>query len=260
MRPHPRGGHTPHARRWVADARVVGADDLIGVERDVGAAGDREPVQFRDGGFVGVEQAREAAVEAAHHLVVDHRIPGAVRVVVAGLHHRVEHGAGGVRAIAWRLGVLGEDRQVVPTAESLTPPRHHDDVHTGVEVGTFHRGGQIDGCVGGDRVSAFGAVEGDAGDTAGHLVGERRIAGWAVGRRTFRELCSLGEWFTPGGGAVVGRTHANAPTAGIARSTMVVTSTPDGRVPNTSPRSPASRVAEKAPATASLPRRTNREP
>ena len=83
----------PDARRRIADLRLVLDDDQVRAERHVGAAGDAVAVHLADHRLVGVEQAHEAAQVAAHHLVVDDRVPGALRVVVAGLDHRVERRA-----------------------------------------------------------------------------------------------------------------------------------------------------------------------
>ena len=68
------------------------------------------------------------------------------------------------------LGVLD---QVVAAAEALAVAGQRDDVHVGIEVGLFHAGRQLARHLHGDAVTALGAVERDARDPAGDLVGER---------------------------------------------------------------------------------------
>jgi hypothetical protein len=124
VRPQAGGRHAPDAGRRVADLAVVGGDDLVGVQGDVGAAGDAEAVQLDHRRLVGVQQRGEALGEAAHHRVVEHRVPRPGRVVVGGLHRRVDDGARG--AVGARAGVgegvLGVDAEVVAAAEALAAP------------------------------------------------------------------------------------------------------------------------------------------
>ena len=101
VRPHPCRRHAPHPRGRVADLGVRRGDHLVGVQRDVGAAGHAVAVDLDHGRLVGVHQAGEAADEPAHHLVVDHRIPRLIGQMVDRLRLTGQHGVL-VRAAAAR--------------------------------------------------------------------------------------------------------------------------------------------------------------
>ena len=79
VRPQRGRRRAPHARRRVADLGLVLDHEQVRAERHVGAAGDAEAVHHADDGLARVEEAHEAADVAAHHRVVDHRVPGAAR-------------------------------------------------------------------------------------------------------------------------------------------------------------------------------------
>jgi hypothetical protein len=160
-RPQRRGRHAPDAGGRVADARVVGDHQQVGAERHVGAARDAEAVHLADDGLVRIEQAHEAAQVAAHHLPVDHRVPRLRRVVVGDL-------------------LLCELDQVVAPAEALPGPCQRDHVHRAVEVGLLDAVRQLAWHRERDPVAALRPVEGDAGDAAVDLVGNR------LHRRTVR--------------------------------------------------------------------------
>ena len=101
VRPHARRGHTPYPGRRVADLGVGRRDHLVGVQGDVGAAGHAVAVDLDDGRLVGVHEAGEATDEAAHHLVVDHRVPWLIGQMIDRLRLAGEHGVL-VRAAAAR--------------------------------------------------------------------------------------------------------------------------------------------------------------
>lgn len=72
-------------------------------------------------------------------------------------------------------------------------------MHPRVQIGPFHRGRELDVRIRGDRVPAFGTVERDSRDPAGHLVGQGVIASFgfcvfSVGEHRTR---SLGEALPP---------------------------------------------------------------
>ena len=79
VRPQRGRRRAPDARRRVADLGVLGDHEQVRAERHVGAARDAEAVHLADDRLAAVEQAHEAADVAAHHRVVDHRVPRARR-------------------------------------------------------------------------------------------------------------------------------------------------------------------------------------
>ncbi len=77
VHPHRGRGRAPHPRRRVADAAVLGADDQVGAQREVGAAADAEAVHLRDHRLGRAPQRHVGGDVARHQLVVDDRVPGA---------------------------------------------------------------------------------------------------------------------------------------------------------------------------------------
>ena len=173
VRPQCGGGYAPHPRRRVADPRVLGDDEEVRAERHVGPAGHAEAVHLADHGLVRVEERHEAADVAAHHRVVDRRIPGARRVVVSQLHERVQRRPLGRAGVGDALHApLGARHQVVAAAEPLPVAGQRDHVHPRIQVGPLHRLGQLARHLERDAVPALWTVERDPGDPAVDLVGE----------------------------------------------------------------------------------------
>jgi len=79
--------------------------------------------------------------------------------VVASLYDGVEHRARrGVGRLVGSAPVLGEDRQVVAAAESLTSTGDLHDVHPGVQVRPLDDRREFARGVDGDGVAPVGAV------------------------------------------------------------------------------------------------------
>ena len=68
-------GMLPGVLDMIPSAKV----SVVGVQRDVGATGHAVTVDLDHRRLVRMQQAGEAADEAAHHLIVDHRIPRLIR-------------------------------------------------------------------------------------------------------------------------------------------------------------------------------------
>ena len=115
---------------------------LVGVQRDIGAARHAIPVNLHHRRLVGMHQAGEAPHETAHHLIVDHRIPRPVGLVVDRLRLAVEHGALPVPA-ARRRRAVGVGTEIETGAESFAAARHQDHVYVRVQVGAFHQRSQL---------------------------------------------------------------------------------------------------------------------
>ena len=141
VRPQRRRRHAPHARRRIADLRLVLDHQQIGAQRHVGAAGDAEAVDLADDRLVGVKQAHEAAHVAAHHLVVDRSGPTAgpgrgCAAIASGIERRAR-GASVVAARPTALHALGDCDEVVAAAEARAVAGERDDVDLRVEVGAL---------------------------------------------------------------------------------------------------------------------------
>src|SRR5262249_9859867 len=168
--------HTPDPRGRVADLRPVLDDQQVGAKRHVRAAGDAVAVHLRDRRLVGVKQAHEATQVAAHHLVVGDRVPGALRVVVSGLDHRVEGRSGGRLGVRDPLEVpLSRGDEVVAAAEPRAVAGQGDHVDLRVEVRTLNAGRELARHLEGDAVAPLRPMQGDAGDPPGHVVGQRLV-------------------------------------------------------------------------------------
>ena len=86
VHPHRRRRRAPHARRRVADAAVLGADDEVRAQREVGAAGDAVAVDLGDDRLGRAPQRHVGVDEAAHGRVVGDRVPRRARL---GRLHRL---------------------------------------------------------------------------------------------------------------------------------------------------------------------------
>ena len=240
VRPQARRRDAPHPRGRITDLGVGGGDHLVGVQRDVGAAGHAVAVDLDHRRLVGVHQAGEPPHEPAHHLVVDHRIPRLIREVVDGLGFTVQHGALIGAAPAGRAGAIGVGAQVEARAETLAAAGDQDDVHVGIEVGALHQRRELQRGVGDDRVAFLRPVEGDPRNPVGDLVGHR----FQVAEVDRPDRMS----------------HVAAQPFTRARSRMGARSSPAGMVPNAPPHWRSRRVVRKASATAGCPWRTSSEP
>ena len=158
----------------VADLGVRGDHQEVAAERHVRATGHAEAVDLAHDGRGAVEQRHEAADVAAHHPEVDHRIPGARRVVVGG--DGGWRGRRTRRPQIWLIrGVthpLGRVDEVIAAAEALAVAREQDHLDRGVEVGVLHGLLELDDQLTRDAVAPVGPVERDAGDAVGGRVRE----------------------------------------------------------------------------------------
>ena len=136
IRPECAGRHSPDPSGRVADLRPVLDHQQVGAESHVGAARDAVAVHLADGRLVRAEQAHEAAQVAAHHLVVDHRVPGALGVVVRRHHRRINGGTRRDIALSELVGhpALSRGDEVVAAAEPAPVPGERDGVHLRVQV------------------------------------------------------------------------------------------------------------------------------
>ena len=160
-----------HAR--IADLRFVLDEEEVGAERKVGTAADAEAMYLADDRLLAVQEAHEPVHVAAHHRVVDHRVPWFRGVVVrkldVGIQRRPRWRS---RALAGDLGACGGD-QIVTCAKPLSVAGEGDDVDAGIEVRLFDAGLQLARERKRDGVAPLRAVQRDARDAARHVVRHR---------------------------------------------------------------------------------------
>ena len=84
--PHRGRRRAPDAGRRIADAAVLGADDQVAAQGEVGAAADAEAVHLGDDRLGRAPQGHVGVDEARHHRQVGHRVP---RPAGLGLLHRL---------------------------------------------------------------------------------------------------------------------------------------------------------------------------
>ena len=164
---------------------VVRGHQQVGAERHVGPAGDAEAVHLAEHRLLGVEQAHEAADVPPHHLEVDDRVPGPVRVVVRGHDRRINaasqcrprprfaSGRDRVRATAPTICPFRRCDEVVAAAEPGPVPGERDRVHLRVEVGALDARRQLARHLERDAVSPLGPIERDSRDAPVAGVGHR---------------------------------------------------------------------------------------
>jgi hypothetical protein len=158
-------------------------------------------VHLADDRLAAVEQAHEALRVAAHHRVVDHRIPRAARIVVRRHHRRVKRRATrrqaicGTRPLATLIYIRSAGRcgspglapdplcaldEVVASAEARPGPRKQQRVHRRIEVRAPHALDEPRDERRRDSVSARWAVERDPRDAIGDLVEHDRLIAHAL--------------------------------------------------------------------------------
>ena len=133
------------------DHGVVGDDDEVAEQRDVGAAGQAVAVHLGDDRLVHVEQRHLVALRFLH-------APGVV----------VDAGAAAVAG----PGVAAAGGDVVAGAERAAGAAQHGEMHVGAVVGLPERLVQLLQEVGGEGVELLGAVERDVGHAAAFFVAD----------------------------------------------------------------------------------------
>jgi hypothetical protein len=119
MKPQRSRRRTPDPRRRITDLGVVGDHQQVRAQRHVGAAGHAVAMDLAHHRFLAVKQTHETAHVAAHHGVVDGRVPGGVRHVILHLHARIERRACRSRRVGFAdLQRLGAFDQIVAAAET----------------------------------------------------------------------------------------------------------------------------------------------
>ena len=146
-----RSAHGAHGRE--ADHGVIGGEDDVGEQHQVGTAGETVAVHLADYRLMHVEDRHPRALRLLH-------APGVV----------VEADAASVDLVVGLLRIAGRSGQVVAGGESAPGPAEDHDMDGGVVVGLPHRGGEFVLQGDGEGVEFLGPVEGDVGLAVAHLV------------------------------------------------------------------------------------------
>ena len=154
----------------------------------------QKPWTLQTTGLSAVEQAHEAADVAAHHRVVDHRVPGRAGSWLPPCTAGSSGEPGGrLRCrTASRPAAFGARDEIVAAAEPLAVAGERDDVDLRIEVGALDARGELARHVERDAVAALGAVEGDARDAPRGLVGQRGVG--RHGQRVWGRRCPSQAW------------------------------------------------------------------